>query len=70
MNSTCPFCDPGEIIVENDLAFAIFDRYPVSHGHILVIPTWPWTKFLNLFRKKEKKKDPLWIVRDFHTEWY
>lgn len=38
MNKTCPFCDSDEIIVENDLAFAIFDRYPVSHGHILVIP--------------------------------
>ncbi len=38
MDTTCPFCEPGEIIVENDLALAIFDRYPVSHGHILVIP--------------------------------
>lgn len=38
MNATCPFCDPDKIVVENDLAFAIYDRYPVSHGHILVIP--------------------------------
>ncbi|MCK4349691.1 MAG: HIT family protein [Candidatus Krumholzibacteria bacterium] len=38
MNTPCPFCDPDKIIVENDLAFAIYDRYPVSHGHILVIP--------------------------------
>ena len=38
MESICPFCDPSGIIVENDLAFAIYDRYPVSQGHILVIP--------------------------------
>jgi diadenosine tetraphosphate (Ap4A) HIT family hydrolase len=38
VNSNCPFCDPDGIIVENDLACAIYDHYPVSHGHILVMP--------------------------------
>lgn len=37
---TCPFCsrDPGEIIWENDLAYARFDKYPVSPGHLIIIP--------------------------------
>ncbi|QSZ67035.1 HIT family protein [Methanofollis aquaemaris] len=37
---TCPFCNPapGEIVLGNDLAYARADRYPVSPGHILVIP--------------------------------
>lgn len=36
----CAFCDcPHEdIILENNLAFAIYDRYPVSKGHLLIIP--------------------------------
>lgn len=33
----CPFCNPDQIIMENDLAYAIFDRYPVGPGHILII---------------------------------
>ncbi|MGO0123499.1 HIT family protein [Desulfothermobacter acidiphilus] len=36
----CLFCSlPREaVIAENDLAFAIFDKYPVNPGHTLVIP--------------------------------
>src|SRR5690606_19755159 len=26
-----------EIIIENDLAFAIYDKFPVNKGHILII---------------------------------
>jgi len=36
---TCPFCQiDHEIIAENALAYAVFDGYPVSDGHALVIP--------------------------------
>ncbi len=37
---TCPFCDPDpdDVVLENQLAYARFDRYPVSHGHLLIIP--------------------------------
>lgn len=37
---TCPFCSPkkDEIVVENDLAHARYDAYPVNLGHILIIP--------------------------------
>jgi diadenosine tetraphosphate (Ap4A) HIT family hydrolase len=36
----CPFCNPPEkaIVFRNDLAYAMMDRYPVSRGHMLVIP--------------------------------
>jgi len=33
----CMFCD-GDAYIENELAYARFDRYPVSEGHVLVIP--------------------------------
>ncbi len=36
----CLFCciKKSDIIAENDSGFAIFDRYPVAPGHVLVIP--------------------------------
>ncbi len=38
MKQVCPFCIPNEIILSSDLAFAIYDRYPVNEGHMLIIP--------------------------------
>lgn len=36
----CPFCqiDTSRIISDNDNAFAIYDGYPLSPGHSLIIP--------------------------------
>jgi len=37
----CPFCiriARGEIIIGNDVAAALYDRYPVSPGHTLIVP--------------------------------
>ena len=37
---TCPFCNPPEeeIVLANDLCYARYDKYPVSPGHLLLIP--------------------------------
>ncbi len=40
-NSDCPFCNPDanrELILESATAYAIFDKFPVSNGHALIIP--------------------------------
>ncbi|MDD4137713.1 MAG: HIT domain-containing protein [Methanoregula sp.] len=36
----CPFCNPPDedIVARNDLCYARWDHYPVSRGHLLVIP--------------------------------
>lgn len=34
----CPFCEPADIVLQNKLSYAIFDRFPVSPGHMLIIP--------------------------------
>ena len=38
----CIFCefknDKDRVVLENDLAYAIFDGFPVNQGHMLVIP--------------------------------
>lgn len=37
-SQNCPFCHPDGIMFENDLAYAIPDKYPVNPGHLLIIP--------------------------------
>ena len=37
--SDCLFCtDKFDIIYEDDFVYAMYDKYPVSEGHILIIP--------------------------------
>ena len=38
--ATCPFCSPydDDVIAKNTFCYARWDRYPVSKGHLLVIP--------------------------------
>jgi len=37
-NNSCPFCNPDrEVIGESELCFAIYDKYPVNPGHVLVV---------------------------------
>lgn len=33
----CVFCEQKDLILENQLAWAKYDRYPVSPGHMLII---------------------------------
>lgn len=37
-NNDCPFCDAGEPVLSNKLAYARYDKYPVNKGHLLVVP--------------------------------
>lgn len=34
----CLFCNPGSTLLDNALAFARYDNYPVSPGHVLILP--------------------------------
>lgn len=34
----CEYMNSRNYLMENELAFAIYDQYPVNKGHILVIP--------------------------------
>ena len=38
--ASCPFCDLQEdrVLAQNELAIALWDGYPVSPGHALIIP--------------------------------
>jgi diadenosine tetraphosphate (Ap4A) HIT family hydrolase len=34
----CPFCIPTEAVLENALAYARYDKFPVNPGHLLILP--------------------------------
>jgi len=38
MNTECPFCSDTESVINNHFAYARFDKYPVTEGHLLIIP--------------------------------
>ena len=61
--SNCPFCDiPGsEIILSNELCYARLDKYPVSDGHMLVIP---YRHFSNYFDVTPEEKNAIWSLVD------
>ena len=37
-NNDCLFCNKSEFILENEYWRCIYDNYPVSKGHTLIIP--------------------------------
>jgi diadenosine tetraphosphate (Ap4A) HIT family hydrolase len=40
MKPACPFCSPAEdeIVLRNNRCYARLDHYPISNGHLLIIP--------------------------------
>jgi diadenosine tetraphosphate (Ap4A) HIT family hydrolase len=59
---TCAFCERivhGDLVVENDLAVAFFDAYPVSAGHCLVVPRRHEPDFLAL---TEVEQAAIWAL--------
>lgn len=55
-NQNCPFCNPEkerELIVESATAYAIFDKFPVSEGHALIIPKKHISDYFDLSFKEQ-----------------
>jgi len=61
----CPFCELIEKgdNYENRNAVAIYDRYPISEGHSLIIPKNHITSFFDL--TKEEREDMFDLLDDF-----
>lgn len=53
-NKKCLFCnyDKNQYILENELAFALYDHFPVNEGHTLIIPK---RHFSNFFDASEEE---------------
>jgi diadenosine tetraphosphate (Ap4A) HIT family hydrolase len=60
----CPFCNCNSIMLENTLAYATFDRYPVNKGHLLVIPKRHYADFFDSTKEElEAITALLWRVK-------
>jgi diadenosine tetraphosphate (Ap4A) HIT family hydrolase len=60
---TCPFCTPSpdDVIIDHELAYALYDRYPVNPGHVLVIP---WRHVAGWFEATDQEQQALLAVLD------
>ena len=71
-NTACPFCSPDsqrELIVESATAYAMFDKYPVSKGHALIIPKKHCADYFDLtFREQSACMFMLNTVKDIVTK--
>lgn len=74
MNPACPFCQPAEVLLENDLAFVVHDKFPASSGHLLIltrrhVADWFETtgpERLALFELADAAKS--WLDSGFHPD--
>jgi diadenosine tetraphosphate (Ap4A) HIT family hydrolase len=57
----CPFCGKPEIVIENELAFAHYDSYPVNAGHCLIIPRRHVAEY---FQATAEEKAAIWALVD------
>ena len=58
MEKDCPFCLnnlTSEIILENNFSYAIYDKFPVSKGHILIIPKHHNSNYFDLSLEEQKE---------------
>lgn len=55
----CPFCSPaeGEKVLSSALCYARWDKFPVTEGHLLIIPT---RHFADYFSATPDEKLALW----------
>nr|WP_312576959.1 HIT family protein [Sedimentibacter sp.] len=59
----CIFCniEKERIVKENETAFAIYDSFPVSRGHMLIIPK---MHIQDYFESKSSDREGLWQLVD------
>ncbi len=55
----CIFCTMKKFVIENDLAYAIFDKYPVNQGHLLIIPKRHTANYFDLTEEERLAIDDL-----------
>lgn len=50
----CIFCEINDYVLENEVAYAIFDKFPVNEGHMLFIPKRHVKDFFDLTRNERE----------------
>lgn len=61
-NVDCPFCNPDserKLLLESATTYAIFDKFPVSNGHTLIIPK---KHCVDYFELSFKEQSACWFI--------
>ena len=75
----CPFChlqSSQKLLFENQSCLVIFDNYPVSPGHLLIIPRRHVANYFNLSIEEQQclwemvNQCKLYIENNYHPEGY
>ena len=64
-HSDCPFCSEeirSRIIASNGTVFAIEDKYPVTPGHLLIIPHRHTADYFSLTEQERKYAEELLLI--------
>ena len=76
MTSPCPFCDTHDSLLVNPLAYVRLDKYPVTRGHLLIIPL---RHEKNFFAATPEELEAIWelvaqatelLDRQYHPDGY
>ncbi len=60
----CIFCDKkNDVLLENDLAYAVLDKFPVTGGHTLVIPKRHFPDYFDITAAELKSIHELILLR-------
>ena len=67
-SSDCPFCTPEireRIVAEQGTVFAVHDRFPVTEGHLLILPFRHTPDWFSLTEEERRDADALiFFLRD------
>jgi diadenosine tetraphosphate (Ap4A) HIT family hydrolase len=61
LKTTCPFCRTGDTLLANTLAYARADKFPVTPGHLLIIPI---RHEPNFFAARPDELKAIWALVD------
>jgi diadenosine tetraphosphate (Ap4A) HIT family hydrolase len=56
---SCPFCKTDGAVLENMLAYARLDKFPVTPGHLLIIPR---RHEANFFATRSDELEAIWAL--------
>jgi diadenosine tetraphosphate (Ap4A) HIT family hydrolase len=72
VDNDCPFCEASVAVMSNDLAYARYDKFPVSPGHVLIVPFRHIADFFDT--TEEEKRAMLRLVQQLKprldVEWH
>ena len=59
--SSCPFCSSDGAVLTSGMAHALFDKYPVTPGHLLVVPR---RHVADWFETTVEERVAMWALAD------